>query len=164
MRRSIPTLYRRKAWLYLKADFDALNVALEESLPPESILSGGDVDCTWPLLLRSFMDTVNRFIPCKFVTCKKSLPPWITSSVRHAFHKRDRARRVAKQLNTPDVWASFRRLRNLAVSAVRKARKAFFSSLSIWLGGRNNFWRTYKSLSSNSTKVAPYLSNGSISA
>ncbi len=31
--------------------FDTLNEALEDSLPPEAVLTGGDVNRTWPLPL-----------------------------------------------------------------------------------------------------------------
>ncbi len=136
-------VYRRKVWLYQKADFDTLNEALEASLPPEAVLTRGDVNGTWPLLYTAFMDTVCRHVPCKLVTCKKSLPPWITIPVTRAFCKRDHARRVAKRLNLQRSWATFRRLRNLAVSAVRRAKRGFFVSMS---QSTNTFWKTYHRL------------------
>ena len=42
--RPTSTVYRRKVWLYQKANFDALNAALEDSLPHKTVLDGGDVD------------------------------------------------------------------------------------------------------------------------
>ena len=72
---------RRRIWLYQQTDFDALNSALEDSLPPEDILTGGDVNNTWSLFKTAFLDTMHRFIPSKFISCKKSLPPWLTGEV-----------------------------------------------------------------------------------
>lgn len=57
------TTFRRKVWLYQKTDFEALNDALENALPPDAILVGGNVDVTWPLFKVSFIDTISRFIP-----------------------------------------------------------------------------------------------------
>ena len=49
------------------ADFDTLNSALEDSLPPRVVLGGGDVNSTWPLFYTAFMDTAHKLIPCKDV-------------------------------------------------------------------------------------------------
>ncbi len=48
-------IFRRRVWLHQKADYQQLNDALEDSLPPEAILSGGDVNRTWPLLFTAFI-------------------------------------------------------------------------------------------------------------
>ena len=73
--RSRHHLFKRQVWLYQHTDLDALNVALEDSLPPPTVLAGGDVDSTWPLFREAFMSTVQRFIPSKVITCRSLLPP-----------------------------------------------------------------------------------------
>lgn len=100
------------------------------------------------------MDTVSRFIPCKRVTCKAFLPPWITNSVRRVISKRNRTGRLSKRSNTPSAWATFRRLQNLVF---RKAKSSFFYSLT---SNSSKFWKMYHRLSGNSTKVPSTLSDG----
>ncbi len=76
----------------------------------------------------------SRYIPSKHVTCSQPLPPWITSSVR-AIRKRNRVRHLTKRSNSPSARATFRRLRNLAISAIRKAKRSFsprWPSLVVW--------------------------------
>ena len=47
-------------------------------------------------------------------------------------------------------WATFKRLRNLAVSAVWRAKRGFLVSMS---QSTNTFWKTYHRLSSSRTKI-----------
>lgn len=58
---------QKKVRLYQKTDFEALNDALENALPPDAILAGGNVDVTFPLFRVSFMDTISKFIPSKLL-------------------------------------------------------------------------------------------------
>ena len=154
-------IYRRKIWLYQKTDFDALNDALEDSLPPEAVLDGGNVNSTWPLFKTAFLDTVHRFIPNRLVHCKKSLPPWITGEVRNAIRKHKAAHRRAKRLGTPAVWKKFRHYRNETVLAVRKAKQEFFSSIcSPFNDSSKDFWKAYHSLSKSNARMPPKLSDG----
>ena len=41
----------------------ALNTALEDSLPAVEVLSGADVNRSWELFKKTFMNTVHRFVP-----------------------------------------------------------------------------------------------------
>ena len=152
---------KRKVWFYQKADFDALNDALEDSLPPESVLSGGNVNSTWSLFKRAFIDTVNRFVPSKFVSYREKLPPWLTSEVRRILSKRDRARRLAKHTDVASDWSKFRYLRNLAVSAVRDAKRHFFNSITCSGDYNRTFWKGYHSLSTSAPNLPSTLADSS---
>ena len=78
---------KRKIWLYQEANFSDLNIALENSLPPEVVLIGGDVNSTWPLFETAFWDSIKKFIPSKIVRLKDSNPPWYTGEVWLALRK-----------------------------------------------------------------------------
>ena len=108
--RSRHHLFKRQVWLYQHTDLDALNVALEDSLPPPTVLAGGDVDSTWPLFREAFMSTIQRFIPSKVITFRSLLPPWLTKDVRRHIRNRNKARTAAKRLDTAASWSNFRRL------------------------------------------------------
>ncbi len=66
--------------------------------------------------------------------------------------KKNRARRLAKKINTTEAWRRFRKHRNEAVSAVRAARRDYFSTLLSPIDVHN--------LSSSTTKVPITISNG----
>ena len=148
-------------WFYQKADFDAMNDALEDSLPPESVLSGGNVNSTWSLFKRAFIDTVNRFVPSKLVSYREKLPPWLTSEVRRILSKRDRARQLAKHTDAASDWSKFRYLRNLAVSAVRGAKRHFFNSINCSGDYNKSFWKGYHSLSTSASNLPSTLTDSS---
>ena len=156
---------KRKIWLYKEANFSDLNIALENSLPPEVVLTGGDVNSTWPLFETAFWDSVRKFIPSKIVRLKDSNPPWYTGEVWLALRKRDRARRTAMRLQSSQVWRKFRALRNRAVSTIRLAKRSYFTSLCFpSANSKDDLWKAYHKLSNNSTRVPTTLVCGSESA
>ena len=119
-------VFKRHIWLYQLADFKALNAALENSLPPLTVVAGGDVNSTWSMVRTAFLDKVRRFIPCKKVSCRSSLPPWLTKDVRRLMLKRDRAGRAARKSNEPCQWQAYRRLRNAVTGELRRSKLEFF--------------------------------------
>ena len=94
-------VFKRHILLYQLAEFEALNAALENSLPPLTVVAGGDVNSTWSMFRTAFLDTLGGFIPRKKVSCRSSLPPWLTKDVRRLMLKRDRAGRAARKSNEP---------------------------------------------------------------
>ena len=156
---------KRKIWLYQEANFSDLNIALENSLLPEVVLIGGDVNSTWPLFETAFWDSVKKFIPSKIVHLKDSNPPWYTGEVWLALRKRERAHRTAKRLQSSQAWQKFRALRNRAVSTIRLAKRSYFTSLcSPSANSKDDIWKSYHKRSSNSTRVPTTLVCGSESA
>ena len=118
-------VFKRHIWLYQLADFEALNAALENSLPLLTVVAGGDVNSTWSMFRMAPLDTVHRFIPRKKVSCLSSLPPWLTKDVRRLMLKRDRAGRAARKLNEPSQWQAYRRLRNAVTGELRRSKQVF---------------------------------------
>ncbi len=118
-------------------------MALDNSLPPENLLAHGDVNTTCSLFKNAFLDNINKHVPSKTVSCWKPLPPWVNEAVRKVIHKRNIARRTARQSGSEADWAKYRKLRNTAVSSVKRAKKEFFMSLSYSPDSISNFWKTY---------------------
>ena len=155
----------RRVWLYQRANFDNLNDALENCLPPEEVMAGGDVNSTWPLFRTAFWDCVRQYIPSKLVRLKGSKPSWYTGEVWQALRKRDVARKAAKRLRSPAAWRKFRALRNRAVNAIRRAKRSYFSYLcDPSTNCQDEFWRAYRKLSTTTTRMPATLVCGSESA
>ena len=106
---------------------------------------------------------MTKYVPHKRVTIRKSLP-WLTHALSLLFKKRDRLHHRAKTLNSPAAWLSYRKARNRAVSAIRSAKKKFFSNLSSLVKTPKEFWSAYHSLLPNRQRIPAMLSNGSITA
>lgn len=151
---------RRQIWLYQRADFDAINVALESSLCPVESIPAWSVDWAWSTIKSQFLSVMERYIPHRVVPTRRAQPPWITKDVRRCLHKREKARQAAKARDTADHWRFFRRLRNRAVSVVRLAKREFFSSLSVRVSNLKDFWKTYRSLTCNINSLPSTISNG----
>ncbi len=120
--------------------------ALEDSLPPSTILSSGDVNSSWQLFKDAFFNTIKRFIPQKEVTCMSSLPPWHTKDVGRCLQKRDSARRQARKQNTNLAWRVYRQLCNAAVQTVRRSKEKFFSTMASKVTTPRDFWKAYHSI------------------
>ena len=67
----------RRVWMYQKADFEAINVALEESLFPKDSISTWSVDQAWTTFESMFLSVIKHFIPCRTVPSRRTQPPWI---------------------------------------------------------------------------------------
>ena len=155
---------RRRVWMYQKADFEAINVALEESLFPKDSISTWSVDWAWTTFESMFLSVIKHFIPCRTVPSRHTQPPWITKDVRRCLHQRNKAWRAAKASDITERWQVFRWLRNLVVSAVRSAKRMFFATLSDRVGSLKEFWRTYRCLTATAACLPATLSDGAKTA
>lgn len=106
---------------------------------------------------------MESFIPRRVVSSRRSLP-WLTASVRKHFYKRNEAHRVAKRLDSPASWQKFRSLRNAVVSALRRAKRSFFVSLSRKITNLKEFWKAYRIITKEDKQVPSSLSKGSVTA
>ena len=118
----------------------------------------GYVNSKWQLFKDVFFYTIKRFIPQKEVTCRSSLPPWLTKEVRRCLQKQDSARRQARKQNTSSAWEVYRQLRNTAIQAVRRSKEKFFSTMASKVTPPRDFWKEYHSI----TKVHAHLRNNMV--
>lgn len=157
--------FKRKVWLYQHANLDDMSSALRNSLPPPALLRGGDVDNTWPLFSKAFMDTMERLIPSKHIAFRGSLPGWLSKDVRRCLRRRDLARRRAKRLDSAAAWGIYRKLRNLAVLAIRRSKEAFFQKIASKVRSPRDFWKNYHSLTKSRPSLPEVMThNGSSSS
>ena len=140
-----PVKYKRTIWFYQRADFDSASEELED-LDCDNTQS--DINNLWSNWEVSFLNVMTRYIAHKWVTIRKSLP-WLTHALSLLFKKRDRLHQRAKTLNSPTAWLSYRKARNRAVSAIRSAKRKFFSNLSYLVKTPKEFWSAYHSLLPN---------------
>jgi len=120
----------RRIWLYSKADFDAINVHLEEPLHKFKTSFTDSVDSAWEFFHSTFLLVMWKHIPTRRVSGKSTLP-WLIPSVKRALERRNRTNREAKKRNLTDMWSRFRLLRNRAVSVIHQAKKYFFDQLTL---------------------------------
>ncbi len=151
---------QRQLWLYQRADFDAINEALECSLFPVESIPTWSVDRAWSSFQSLFLTVMKQFIPRRTVPSRRPQPPWITSGVRRALRQRNKARRDAKVCESVGGWLRFKKLRNRAVSVVRAAKREFFASLSVRVRSLKEFWKVYKSLTSRVATLPSTIADG----
>ena len=72
-------------------------------------------------------------IPNKIVTVRPTDYHWITSHIRKLIRKRKRTYRKYKQTNYIDLWAKYKRLRNIIISEIRWSKQEYFNQLKIVL-------------------------------
>ena len=94
-------------------------------------------------------------IPNKFVTIRKSQPPWMHNNIRTLIRKRKRAYDKAKQTNTQSDWNTYRHFRNQVLQSTRTARSQHTDKLANKLKDPNitstDFWKVLKTFSNKSS-------------
>ena len=120
--------FTRRIWSFDQGDYDSLKTKVSNTV--WDLLSDQDINiCT-----RNFTDHLNLLtaecIPNKTVRIRPSDPPWITTAVRKLIHKRKRAYKKAKQLNTTTLWNKFKKIRNKVIESIRKSKQLYLDQLS----------------------------------
>ena len=114
-KRDIP-LYKKADWEALKAHVDTLNTKIQtdaENHPVETL---------WTTFRSGLEDGINQFIPHKTISPKYHLP-WLTPSIRHLTHKKDRAYRAMKKSNSQRHRDT---LKSLKAKLQRELRRAYW--------------------------------------
>ena len=145
---------RRRVWLYRQADFESANNLLQST--PSSIIHDNDIDNFSVKWRDLFLTTMTSRIPSKNISSTRSLPN-INSDLKCLIRKKQRCFRQAKNLNSERSWNKYNKARNKVMSALRSAKKAFFSNLSRDMKTPRDFWSTYNPLSPNHHRVPDNL-------
>ena len=155
-----PVCHRREVWMYKRADFDNINVALEQELPPRELLNSLPVENSWIAFEEKCSAVMCAHIPRQTVTCRRAQPPWFTRAVTRRLNKSHGARKEAKRCGSDHSWAVYRRLRNRAVAAIRQAKQSFFASLKELLCTPREFWKAYNSVMHPKPASLPTITDG----
>ena len=162
-RRTVPPQrIRRKMWSYKAANWEQANELLTNSTPSD-IPADSDVDVVWASFKSQFLSIMSSCIPSRVVSIKKSLP-WLNANIVRILRKRDYLLRLAKNTNSETIRSKYCHFRNLAVSAVRKAKYSFLKSMSSLIRSPKEFWSVYHSLMPKRERIPHNLTNGNITA
>ena len=113
--------YERHIWQYDKANFDAFRQNLETA-NWDICFEHGDIDKVYDAWASTFFNIARENIPNKIVTIRPRDKLFFNAELRHLRHKKNKAHRKAKNLNTPHYWQKFREMRNSYNNKVKEAK------------------------------------------
>lgn len=153
-------LTKRLVYNYKKGDFDSLRAILRSLPLTDIVLSENDIAIAWAKWKDVFLAAVDTYIPKS--TIKRSYkPPYITSDIIHAIHKKETLRKRAKSSNSPQLWEKFRELRRNIKSAIKTKKREYISSLAESVQNNSKeFWRFFKAKSTKSSLPDTMTLNG----
>ena len=134
----------RYVFNFKRANFDNVRSALSASNFSE-VYVAPDVDSAWTKFKGIFMNVINKYIPTvKIKDC--SAPAWIDAEVRHLRNKKETAWRRAKREDSPESWASFRKLRNRLKNMIHDKHTDYINSFGTTIEDNpKRFWSFFRS-------------------
>ena len=153
--------FKRKIWVYTKADFDKLNNLINSFDWDIFFSSISDLDTA----VLSFTEKIIYFaelsIPHKTVTVRPNDQPWYNNSIRRESRKRDRLKRKASRANNPYLWCKYKTTRNKVNNMIKKAKEDFYGNLEnidFKYNDQKQFWKCVRYfMKNNTTNVIPPL-------
>ena len=103
-----------------------------------------DFNTAWDQF-KALVKNIDQHAPFTERTVRGKDCPWLTRDLKQMMHERDYQLRNAKLGNKPEHWSNYRRLRNQATYAIRKAKANY--ERSIFMENDLNpkdFWRQVK--------------------
>ena len=143
-----PFRYKRKVWIYKKANIDLMNTLLSE-VSWTSLLSSSDIDECWSAFKSKFLDIMSLCIPTKLIS-PSPLPPWLPKSLLPKIRRRQALFRHSK--SSPSLLPLYRSLQNSIYSSIKNQLSS----------SPDKFWSFVKSLRKSPSTVPPLFSNGSL--
>ena len=123
-----------------------------ELLCDPNALSDMTCDVIWLNWVNAFLKTCDRHAPIKSVRVKNRYNPWINSEIITAMYKRDFLKR--KAMNDATLLHEYRKQRNAVISAIRKAKAAYFSTISVkYRNDPKKLWKELHRATGNSKFV-----------
>jgi len=157
----LPKTFRRKVWLYKRADFDSANHTL--SCIPPSFFPDKDVNVFWQQWADLFLTTMSSFIPSKSISPHRNLP-YFSKELILLVRRKQRCFAQAKRLNTPRSWSKYNKVRSQVTTALRSAKKDYLSKLSAKVHSPKDFWPMVHKLNPNHQRIPSVLSHESLTA
>ena len=111
--------YHRHIWLYDRADFVAMNHAIQMH-NWDDCFDKDDIDISCHNFNTSFLNIARQFIPNKIVEIRTKDKPWYTAELRKLKRTKDRLHKIAKSSRKGTDWANFRASRNIYSSRLRE--------------------------------------------
>jgi hypothetical protein len=143
------TPFKRKVWNYKTANFNELNMLIENH--DWSFLNNVSVNEACNRFIKVYIELAQTCIPTRLVTIRPNDRPWYNSELRLLSRKRDRQKRKAIKSNNPSDWKLYRTYRNKVNNLKKFAREIFESRLELNLlelssSNPKQYWKTIKML------------------
>ena len=115
--------------------------------------------------LHGSMSVMSSCIPSRVIRIRKSLS-WLNADIVRILRKRDHLLRLTKTTNSETIHRKYCHFRNVAVSALHKAKHSYLMSMSSLIRSLREFWSVYHSLVPNRGRTPHNLTNhnGTITA
>ena len=119
----------RSAYLYRKADWGGFQTYMEKV--KEEILASTNsksVEELWILFKSSINEGLSKFVPCKKIGSKRSLP-WITQEIKRLIRKRDSLYQMYKRSSRPKYRKQFVTTRHIVKAKIKQAYNSYLEDL-----------------------------------
>ena len=120
--------YRRTMWDFKHANFDHFRDAIANSNWQECFTNVEDIDIATDLWTTKLLLIAKEIIPNKEVTIRPNDKPWYSNILRQLCRKKDRLFKKAKQINSPEAWEKYKRIRNRYFNEISDAKKLYDSN------------------------------------
>ena len=121
--------YKRTVWDFNNIDIIGLTQALSNAPWDTAYELYDDIDELEHYWTTLFLDTAKQFIPTRIITVRAHSKPWITKTLRILINKKNRLWRRFKKSHRPEHLGVYRRVRNMTVREITKAKHHYFNSL-----------------------------------
>ncbi|MCG7883380.1 MAG: hypothetical protein JAY96_17510 [Candidatus Thiodiazotropha endolucinida] len=143
------TTYKRKVWLYKRANFENLN----EMITHENwnFINDLPTDEACKTFTEKLLELMHICIPNKEVVIRPDDKPWFDSVIRNATRRRDRQKTKAAKTKNPNDWTKYKQLRNKVNNMKKHAKEQYFNNLEnvITDADKSNpklYWKILKQL------------------
>ncbi|OWF47171.1 RNA-directed DNA polymerase from transposon BS [Mizuhopecten yessoensis] len=158
------SVYKRKVWLYKRADFVTLNNLISQYDWNGSFLNCESVDIACETFTNVFIEFATMCIPTKEVMIRPNDKPWMTSDLRKNIRKRDRLHKIARKSNRLHDIQKFKSQRNKVNNMKKYSRLDFYENVhgiidDYFSSDPKAYWRLIKRLmkSSGTSQTIPTL-------
>lgn len=153
-------LVKNKTLTVLRRSFKSFNeqAFVEDLVTSNSHLNleSTDVQVALDSFVSSFNTIANKHAPLKRIHIKNRVTPWFSQELSSLFNDRNVAWSRARRTGDPQLWSSFRQIRNKCTSAVRKAKSNYYLELvSSSYSNPAKFWKAVNLNKNKTSNVLP---------
>ena len=158
----------RKIFLFKRADVERLGDSIPndvEALCTIECKSASELDDLWAKFKSTILKAVEQYVPHKKISGWRHVR-WLTLPLKRAIRKKQRLYRKAKQLQTRENWAKFKKFRKATKSKLLEAYNNYVFNLldsttnpDLPILGKR-FWCFIKSMKKDNVGISPLKENG----
>ena len=138
--------YTRIMWDFKNANFGIFRDAISCYNWQELINNANNIDAATEAWTVQLLKIAKETIPYKLATVRPKDKPWYTNALRQLCRKKDRLFKQAKQVNSPQHWERYRRIRNKYFNDIADAKAAYDNNKYQILADKNTSPKKWWSL------------------